>query len=57
MRGLFVAAGPAFRRGVSVDAFENVHVYLALCAALGVEPAPNDGLPSVAQSLLALPVR
>lgn len=57
MHGLFVAAGPAFRRGAAVDAFENVHVYLALCAALGIDPAPNDGLPSVAQSLLTVPAR
>jgi len=53
MRGLFVAAGPSFRRGATVDAFENVHVYLALCRALGVAPAPNDGQAAVAQSLLA----
>ena len=37
----------------TVDAFENVHVYLALCRALGVAPAPNDGQAAVAQSLLA----
>ena len=53
MRGLFVAAGPSFRRGATVDAFENVHVYLALCRALGVAPAPNDGQAAVAQTLLA----
>jgi predicted AlkP superfamily pyrophosphatase or phosphodiesterase len=53
MHGLFVAAGPAFRRGATVDAFENVNVYMALCAALGIEPAPNDGQASVAETLLA----
>jgi predicted AlkP superfamily pyrophosphatase or phosphodiesterase len=43
MHGLFVAAGPAFRRGVTVPAFENVHIYNALAAALQVSPAKNDG--------------
>jgi predicted AlkP superfamily pyrophosphatase or phosphodiesterase len=52
MRGVFVAAGPAFRQGVTVPAFENVHVYHALAHILGVTPAPNDGDPAVARSLL-----
>ena len=43
MRALFVAAGPAFRRGVVVPAFQNIHVYDLMCAILGLTPAPNDG--------------
>ena len=35
MHGMFVAAGPAFKQGVAVPAFENVHIYNALAAALG----------------------
>jgi predicted AlkP superfamily pyrophosphatase or phosphodiesterase len=52
MRGLFVAAGPAFRRRRTLAAFENVHVYNALAAALGLRPAPNDGDPKIASSML-----
>jgi predicted AlkP superfamily pyrophosphatase or phosphodiesterase len=52
MRGLFVAAGPAFKRGVTIPPFENVSVYNVLTAVLGVKPAPNDGDPSVVKSLL-----
>lgn len=52
MRGLFVAAGPAFRSGATVPPFENVHIYNALAAALGVTPANNDGNLEVARSLL-----
>jgi predicted AlkP superfamily pyrophosphatase or phosphodiesterase len=52
MRGIFVAAGPAFKAGVTVPAFENVHVYNALVAALGLTPAPNDGDPAIARRLL-----
>lgn len=53
MHGLFVAVGPAFRANAVVPPFENVHVYTALCLALGLEPQPNDGHRAVAQSLLA----
>jgi predicted AlkP superfamily pyrophosphatase or phosphodiesterase len=52
MHGIFVAAGPAFRRGAAVPAFENVHIYNALAQVLGLTPAPNDGSPAVARSLL-----
>jgi predicted AlkP superfamily pyrophosphatase or phosphodiesterase len=52
MRALFVAAGPAFRRGVTVPAFENVHIYNALAQVLRVTPAQNDGGTEVARRLL-----
>jgi hypothetical protein len=43
MRGIFVARGPAFRRGVVVPAFRNIHLYPLLARLLGLEPATNDG--------------
>ncbi len=52
MHGIFVAAGPAFKRGVVVQRFENVHIYNALAAVLKITPAPNDGDPVVARTLL-----
>jgi len=52
MGALFVAAGPAFQRGVTVPAFENVHVYEMLVRILGVPAAPNDGNPAIAATLL-----
>jgi predicted AlkP superfamily pyrophosphatase or phosphodiesterase len=52
MRGLFVAAGPAFKQGATVPAFENVHIYNVLAQVLHVTPAPNDGRVDVARSLL-----
>jgi predicted AlkP superfamily pyrophosphatase or phosphodiesterase len=48
MRGIFIAAGPAFREGITVPAFENVHIYNALARVLGVTPAANDGRMDVA---------
>jgi predicted AlkP superfamily pyrophosphatase or phosphodiesterase len=52
MQGLFVAAGPAFKPGVTVPPFENVNVYAVLCAVLGVEPNPNDGDPAFPRTVL-----
>ncbi len=43
MHALFVAAGPAFRSGMVVEPFENVHIYNLMAAILGLDPAPNDG--------------
>ena len=52
MGALFVAAGPAFRRGVTVPAFENVHVYALLASLLHVKAAPNDGSLDSVRTLL-----
>lgn len=57
MHGIFVAAGPAFRRGVTVAPFESIHVYNALACALGLRSAPNDGSPKVAAQLLDVSCR
>jgi hypothetical protein len=51
-RGIFVAAGPAFKVGATVPPFENVHIYDMLAKILGVTPAKNDGDPQITQSLL-----
>jgi predicted AlkP superfamily pyrophosphatase or phosphodiesterase len=43
MRALFVASGPAFKRGAVVPAFGNIHVYELMAHITGLKPAPNDG--------------
>jgi hypothetical protein len=43
MRALFVARGPAFKRGLVVSEFDNVDVYPLLAHLLGIRPQPNDG--------------
>ena len=52
MHGLFIAAGPQFRSGVVVPAFENVHVYELLCRVLALQPGSNDGDAAVTAALL-----
>lgn len=43
MNALFVAHGPAFRKGVVLNAFDNVDVYPLLARLVGVKAQPNDG--------------
>lgn len=52
MGALFIGHGPAFRRQVLLPAAENVDVYPLLCAALGLQPAPNDGSDGLARAAL-----
>jgi predicted AlkP superfamily pyrophosphatase or phosphodiesterase len=53
MGALFIASGPAFRRGVELPDVENIHVYELVCAVLGLTPAPNDGDNRLARAALA----
>lgn len=43
MRALFIAHGRAFKKGKTVEPFENVHIYELMTKILGLKPAPNDG--------------
>jgi predicted AlkP superfamily pyrophosphatase or phosphodiesterase len=52
MRAFLVARGPAFRRGVVVPPFTNVHLYALMAHILGLRPAPNDGVLDSAATLL-----
>ena len=53
MRAIFLACGPAFKRGAVVAPFQNIHIYPLLTHVLGLQPAPNDGtLDSLKSSLV-----
>lgn len=41
LHGIFYAWGPAFRPGVTIGSFENIHVYPAMCEILGL-PVPSE---------------
>ncbi|MEH6418730.1 alkaline phosphatase family protein [Pseudomonas sp. CGJS7] len=43
MRAIFLARGPAFKRGATLAPFDNVDVYPLLARLLGIAPAKNDG--------------
>jgi predicted AlkP superfamily pyrophosphatase or phosphodiesterase len=52
MGALFVANGPAFRSGLVVPPFQNVHVYELVAHIAGLTPAPNDGSLDSVRALL-----
>jgi len=43
MQALFLAHGPDFKNGGTVDPFQNVHIYDLINHLMGTQPAPNDG--------------
>jgi predicted AlkP superfamily pyrophosphatase or phosphodiesterase len=53
MRAIFIAHGPAFKKGAVIEPFENIHVYNVMTRILGLRPAPNDGDDSLATAALA----
>jgi predicted AlkP superfamily pyrophosphatase or phosphodiesterase len=55
MRAIFIAHGPAFRRGLTVSPFRSIHVYSLLAEVLGVTPAPTDGSLDSVRVMLARP--
>lgn len=55
MQALFVAAGPAFRRGVTVPAIDNLDVYPLVAQLLGLVPAQTDGTLNAVRGLLRPP--
>ena len=55
MQAIFVAYGPAFKKGAVVEPFSNIHVYSLLTHILELEPAPNDGNLEAVLHLLARP--
>jgi predicted AlkP superfamily pyrophosphatase or phosphodiesterase len=52
MRAIFVARGPAFRSGVVMPPFRNIHLYALMASVLGLRPVQTDGsLDSVREAL------
>ncbi|XP_076455734.1 glycerophosphocholine cholinephosphodiesterase ENPP6-like [Babylonia areolata] len=52
MHGIFLALGPAFRAGQSVERLRNVDLYQVMCHALSIRPSPHNGTRSDVTPLL-----
>jgi predicted AlkP superfamily pyrophosphatase or phosphodiesterase len=53
MHAIFYANGPAFKSGLRIPSFENIHVYPMICKVLGLPlPGQLDGMPEVLQGIL-----
>lgn len=50
MQAIFVARGPAFKKGVGVKGLRSVDLYEMFCHMFGVAPAPNNGSLHVTRS-------
>ena len=55
MRAVFIARGPAFKRGARIPAIDNVDVYPLLARLVGIKPAAHDGNPAALTPALAAP--
>jgi predicted AlkP superfamily pyrophosphatase or phosphodiesterase len=53
MRAIFIAHGPALKRGITIEPFENIQIYDLITRILGLEPAPNDGNGSLPAAILS----
>ena len=55
MRAIFLAHGPAFRHGVVVPPFRNIHVYSLIARVLDLKPGETDGSLDSVRDVLAAP--
>lgn len=55
MRAIFLAHGPAFRHGVVVRPFRNIHVYALIAEVLGLKAGETDGSLDSIRDVLAGP--
>jgi hypothetical protein len=54
MRGIFYAAGPDLKAGLSIEEFQNIHIYPLIAHILGLDvPAGIDGKLSVLAPILS----
>lgn len=51
MNGIFYASGPNIRKGYTLDAFENIHIYPLLAKILGLPLPSIDGKASVLEKV------
>lgn len=54
-KALFIAHGPAFQRGLEVEAFQNTEIYNLMCLLTDSRPAPNNGTWGALHHLLVNP--
>lgn len=52
MHPFFIATGPSFKTGYSVETFNTVDLYPLMCLLLDIPAAPNNGSLAVVKSLL-----
>lgn len=51
MEAIFYAAGPSFRKGITLPAMANLNLYQIIARLLQIKPAPNDGDSAAVEAL------
>lgn len=54
-QALFIGHGPAFKKGVEIEPFQNIELYDLMCHLTGVAPAPNNGTEGSLYHALVIP--
>jgi predicted AlkP superfamily pyrophosphatase or phosphodiesterase len=57
MRAIFLARGPAFKKGAVVAPFQNIHLYSLFAHLLGLTPAADDGSLDSVKAVLGTELR
>ena len=52
MHPFFIAMGPSFKTGYSVETFNTVDLYPLMCLLLDIQAAPNNGSLDIVKDLL-----
>ncbi|PIK33478.1 putative venom phosphodiesterase 2, partial [Apostichopus japonicus] len=52
MKALFIAQGPSFKSGLTIEPFHNIELYELMCEILEITPAPNNGTRGALHHLL-----
>jgi hypothetical protein len=53
MQALFIATGPAFRKGRKIRGMRVVDLYPLICNMFGAEPAPNNGSVHITEAAMS----
>ena len=53
MRPYFLAHGPAFKKGVEIEPFENTDLFPLICHLMGIVPPGNNGTLEHVESALS----
>uniref|UniRef100_H2UWZ4 Zgc:153896 n=1 Tax=Takifugu rubripes TaxID=31033 RepID=H2UWZ4_TAKRU len=54
MKTIFRAFGPDFKKNLTTEPFDSIHIYPLMCKLLDIEPAPHNGSLAMTEKMLVL---
>lgn len=52
MKTIFRAFGPNFKKNLTTEPFDSIHIYPLMCKLLDIEPAPHNGSLNTTEEML-----